>query len=130
MIPRPAPGQANNCAPMINDPDIQRKWTERPSAADPTFMDNESMFRLLFERSADAMTLQDPLTGAFLDVNDASVRITGAPNKATLLGSNPAQISPERQPDGSLSAEKVKEMIQLAIDRGSHRFEWTITRFD
>jgi PAS domain S-box-containing protein len=42
-------------------------------------MDNESMFRLLFERSADAITLLDPQTGAFLDVNDASVRVTGAP---------------------------------------------------
>ena len=93
-------------------------------------MGNESMFRLLFERSADAMTLQDPVTGVFLDVNDASVRITGAPSKEALLGSNPARISPERQPDGSLSADKVKEMIQLAIDRGSHRFEWVINRFD
>jgi PAS domain S-box-containing protein len=115
---------------MINDSAKKGKWTERPSAAEPAIMDNESMFRLLFERSADAMTLQDPLTGAFLDVNDASVRITGAPSKDALLGSNPARISPERQPDGSLSSDKVKEMIQLAIDRGSHRFEWVINRFD
>lgn len=93
-------------------------------------MDNESMFRLLFERSADAITLQDPQTGAFLDVNAASVRLTGAPNKAALLGSNPIVISPERQPDGSLSTEKVKEVIQLAIERGSQRFEWVINRFD
>jgi PAS domain S-box-containing protein len=88
------------------------------------------MFRLLFERSADAMTLQDPLTGAFLDVNDASVRMTGAPNKDALLNSNPIHISPERQPDGSRSAIKVKEMIRLAVERGSHRFEWVINRFD
>lgn len=88
------------------------------------------MFRLLFERSADAMTLQDPVTGAFLDVNAAAVRFTGAPSKEALLGSSPARISPERQPDGSLSADKVKEVIQLAIDRGSHRFEWVINRFD
>jgi PAS domain S-box-containing protein len=94
------------------------------------FDDTTSMFRLLFERSADAMTLQDPLTGVFLDVNDASVRITGAPDKAALLNSNPLIISPERQPDGVLSSEKVKEVIQLAVERGSHRFEWVINRFD
>ncbi len=93
-------------------------------------LDNESMFRLLFERSADAMTLQDPLTGVFLDVNAASVQLTGAPSKAALLGSNPLIISPERQLDGSLSAEKVKEVIQVAVARGSHRFEWMIRRFD
>lgn len=59
------------------------------------------MFRLLFERSADAMTLLDLTTSAFLDVNEASVRMTGAPSKAALLGSNPAGISPEFQPDGA-----------------------------
>src|SRR5262245_56026010 len=99
---------------MINDSAKQGKWTERPSVTPPPIIDNESMFRLLFERSADAMTLQDPATGAFLDVNDAAVRMTGAPSKEALLGSSPARISPERQPDGSLSADKVKEMIQFA----------------
>jgi len=88
------------------------------------------MFRLLFERSADAITLQDPLTGAFLDANAAALRITGAPNKAALLGSNPISISPERQPDGSRSADKVQEVIRLAMAHGSHRFEWVINRFD
>jgi PAS domain S-box-containing protein len=88
------------------------------------------MFQRLFELSTDAMTVQDPLTGAFEDVNDATVRITGAPSKAALLGSNPARISPERQPDGTRSTEKARQMIQLAVERGSHRFEWVLTRFD
>lgn len=115
---------------MINEPNAGGKWTERPSAAGTELSDTAPMFRLLFERSADAMTLQDPLTGVFLDVNDASVRITGAPDKAALLGSNPSIISPEYQPDGSRSADKVKAVIQLAMERGSHRFEWVINRFD
>lgn len=115
---------------MISDTNSASKWTERPSASGPAMADTESMFRLLFERSADAMTLQDPRTGAFLDVNEASVRITGAPSKAALLGSTPLTISPARQPDGSRSADKVQEVIQLAIERGSHRFEWVINRFD
>lgn len=115
---------------MINEPSATGKWTERPSAPESEMPDTESMFRLLFERSADAMTLQDPLTGVFLDVNDASVRLTGAPSKAALLGSNPLIISPEHQPDGALSIVKVKEVIQLAVERGSHRFEWVINRFD
>ena len=107
-----------------------RQWTERPSAPDAAVSDNPGMFQLLFERSADAMTIQDPRTGVFLDVNEASVCITGAPNRAALLGSNPAAISPERQPDGSLSADKARAHIQLAVERGSHRFEWVINRFD
>ncbi len=115
---------------MINEPNTDGKWTERPSAAESELSDTAAMFRLLFERSADAMTLQDPRTGVFLDVNDASVRITGAPDKAALLGSSPSIISPEHQPDGSLSADKVREVIQLAMANGSHRFEWVINRFD
>jgi len=115
---------------MINEPSAAGKWTERPSASESALSDTAGMFRLLFERSADAMTLQDPLTGVFLDVNDASVRMTGAPDKAALLGSNPTIISPEHQPDGARSMDKVKAMIQLAIERGSHRFEWVINRFD
>ena len=106
------------------------QWTERGNASSSPLDDTDAMFRLLFERSADAMTLQDPLTGVFLDVNDASVRMTGAPNKAMLLNGNPAAISPERQPDGLLSVEKMKDVIQIAVQRGSHRFEWVINRFD
>lgn len=115
---------------MINEPSATGKWTERPSAAESELSDPAGMFRLLFERSADAMTLQDPHTGAFLDVNDASVRITGASSKAALLGSNPLRISPEFQPDGVRSVDKFKEVIHLALERGSHRFEWLIHRFD
>ncbi|MEI9863474.1 MAG: PAS domain S-box protein [Limisphaerales bacterium] len=115
---------------MISEEPRDRKWNERTSAAEVKLVDNESMFRLLFERSADAMTIQDPLTGVFLDVNEASVRMTGAPDKAALLGSDPIIISPERQPDGSLSRDKVKTVIQIALELGSHRFEWVINRFD
>jgi PAS domain S-box-containing protein len=115
---------------MMNHPTPTGKWTERSSAAASDLSDTSGMIRLLFERSADAMTLQDPLTGRFLDVNEAAVCLTGAPNKAALLGSDPSRISPEFQPDGSLSAEKVKTVIQIAVDRGSHRFEWVINRFD
>lgn len=106
------------------------QWTERSSAVEPALRENGPMFRLLFERSADAITLQDPATGMFLDVNEASVRMTGAPSKAALLGTHPAAISPERQPDGTPSAEKAQAVIRLAMERGSHRFEWVVNRFD
>jgi len=88
------------------------------------------MFRLLFERSADAITLLDPLTGAFVDVNEASVRMTRAPDKNALLRGGPELLSPKHQPDGTLSADKVKTVIQLALEHGSHRFEWILNRFD
>lgn len=115
---------------MNTDASEERKWTERSNADGAGLMETESMFRLLFERSADAITLIDPLTGGFVDVNDASVRITGAPDKAALLRGGPELFSPQYQPDGVLSAEKIKIVIQRALERGSHRFEWLLHRFD
>jgi PAS domain S-box-containing protein len=90
----------------------------------------ESMFRLLFERSADAMSLFDPETGRFVESNAAVVRQVGAPNKEALGNVSPTEISPEYQPDGRLSAEKAAEVAGLALKNGSHRFEWMSRRYD
>src|SRR6185295_5701922 len=107
---------------MNNDTATDRKWTERSNASASELMETEAMLQVLFDRSADAITLSDATSGVFLDVNDASVRITRAPNKAALLRGGADTISPKYQPDGSLSADKVKEVIRLAFEKGSHRF--------
>jgi PAS domain S-box-containing protein len=115
---------------MNTQPAADGQWNQRTSALPLNSEDTQSMFELLFERSNDAFTLVDPATGGFVDVNPASVRITGAPDKAALLRLGPATISPPRQPDGADSSEKVKEIVALAFEKGSHRFEWVINRFD
>jgi hypothetical protein len=38
----------------------------------------------------------------------------------------PADISPPTQPDGRDSAGKAVEMMDIALRKGSHRFEWAI----
>ena len=119
------------CHASVNTPNsTNRQWTERPSAGDSPLGHTDLMFRLLFERSADAMSLFDPQTGRFIESNEAVVRQTGAPDATALGQTTPVEISPERQPDGRLSSEKAAEMIQLAIQKGSHRFEWLSRRFD
>jgi PAS domain S-box-containing protein len=105
------------------------QWNQRCSASQPAMNDPETMFRLLFERTADAMSLFDPQLGRFVESNEAVMRQVRAPNMEALRTS-PAEISPERQPDGRLSAEKAKEMISIAIANGSHRFEWLSRRHD
>jgi two-component system sensor kinase FixL len=42
----------------------------------------------------------------------------------------PWQMSPQRQPDGSDSIKKAREMIETAMQEGSHLFEWTHKRID
>jgi PAS domain S-box-containing protein len=115
---------------MNTDSSADRKWNQRSNAPEAARDDTQSMFRLLFERSADAFTLLDPQTGLFVDVNPAAVQITGAPDKAALLRVGPVQISPERQPNGRLSSEMAQETIALAFAQGTHRFEWVVNRFD
>ncbi len=49
----------------------------------------------------------------------------GYEHKDQFLGAHPADISPKNQADGQDSTTKAVEMIDLAIQRGSHRFEWS-----
>src|SRR5436190_4325680 len=107
-----------------------QQWHERSSASESKLGETEPMFRLLFERSADAMSLFDPETGRFVESNDAVVRQIGAPNKEALRGISPDEISPQLQADGISSSAKAIEMVKLALANGSHRFEWLARRYD
>src|SRR6478609_2103171 len=108
---------------------VSHDVTERKEA-EAALLQSEARFRSLFERSADAMSLLDPECGRFVASNEAVVRQTGAPSREALGNASPAEISPERQPDGRLSREKADEMVSLALAQGSHRFEWLSRRYD
>jgi PAS domain S-box-containing protein len=107
-----------------------RQWNEWSSAKTQGITDAESMFRMLFERSADAILLLDPQREVFVDCNPAAVHMMRASSKEQLLLTNPAKFSPECQPDGRNSWEKTHEMIGLILANGSYRFEWVSRRFD
>lgn len=93
--------------------------------------ESESKFRLLFERSTDAILLMDPTQGPkFVDCNDASVRLLGYKSKEQVINLQPGGISTELQPDGQPSVPKAVEMVKAAIRNGSHRFEWRNVRAD
>src|SRR6185503_19352391 len=92
--------------------------------------DTQSMFRLLFERSTDAIFLFDPRQQLFVDCNQTAVDMMRAANKQQIMMAHPAELSPEFQPDGQTSREKTPKMAEIALARGSHRFEWIGRRFD
>ena len=46
------------------------------------------------------------------------------------MQTHPSELSPEFQPDGRRSFEKANEMMAIAFERGSHRFEWDHVRAD
>jgi len=85
-------------------------------------------YREFFERSADAILIIDDDT--FVDCNQATVDLLRYGSKDELLQTHPSELSPEYQPDGRPSFEKANEMIALAFDNGSHRFEWEHVRSD
>lgn len=101
--------------------------TERVQA-EKALRDSENKFRLLFEKSPDAMLLLDG--DAFIDCNRAAVEMLGCASKEELLALNLYDISPARQPDGRLSTDKARELLRRAYREGSLRFEWVHRRID
>ncbi|HXI54323.1 MAG TPA: PAS domain S-box protein, partial [Candidatus Saccharimonadales bacterium] len=93
-------------------------------------METESMFQLLFERSADAIWLFDPGEGVFVDCNAAAVALMRSPSKAQLLRANPTDLSPPTQPSGRPSGEEAAAVTALVSSHGAHRFEWVARRLD
>lgn len=85
-------------------------------------------YRELFEKSADAILVIEE--DRFVDCNRAAVAMLRFRDKDELLQTHPSDLSPPTQPDGRSSFEKANEMIALAFDQGSHRFEWDHKRAD
>ena len=51
-------------------------------------------------------------------------------NKEDFLNKLPSEFSPELQPDGTVSMQKVYEAVGKAIERGSYQLEWEHLRLD
>jgi len=88
----------------------------------------ENRYRALFENTADAILI---IVGdKFVDCNQAAVDMLRARDKKQVLQTHPSELSPEYQSDGRLSFEKANELMAIALERGSHRFEWDHVRTD
>jgi len=91
---------------------------------------SEDKYRCLFESSRDAIMTLEPPAWRFTSGNPATVKMFKAKNEEEFISHGPWELSPERQPDGSASLEKAKEMIETAMHEGSHFFEWKHRRLD
>lgn len=85
-------------------------------------------YKELFEKSSDAILIIEG--DQFVDCNQATVEMLRYENKGQVLRTHPSELSPPFQPDGRSSFEKANEMISIAFERGSHRFEWDHKRAD
>ena len=88
---------------------------------------HEIQYRSLFEASADGIFLLDE--NGFIDCNPAGARMFGVPREA-LAGRSPADFSPERQPDGRLSAEAAADIKAAALAGEIRHFDWVCRHAD
>ena len=96
--------------------------------AEIALRDSERMFRALFEGTSIAVTIRDVHEQSFLDCNPAALRLYGCSSREQLKKTKPWQLCPERQPDGRLTADVARQVIDLALREGSARFEWRARR--
>lgn len=79
-------------------------------------------YKELFEKSGDALSVIK--NGRFIDTNTAAMNCFKFPNKASIVNMHPSELSPEFQPDGEHSYKKAEEIMRVALEKGSNRFEW------
>jgi PAS domain S-box-containing protein len=90
----------------------------------------EHKYKTIYESSRDAIMTLAPPTWAFTSGNQATLEMFRARDEKEFVSQRPPDLSPERQPDGRLSSEKALEMINTAVEKGSHLFEWVHKRLD
>ena len=95
----------------------ERKRTEQ------ALKESEQRYTRIAKDAPEAITLFDPETAKWIDVNESFERLFGY-DRATALTMGPIDIAPEKQPDGGLSSQLAKEHIKTAINGGSPIFEW------
>ncbi|MBV8657858.1 MAG: response regulator [Burkholderiales bacterium] len=91
---------------------------------------SEQKFKVLFEQSANAMLLIDPITGRVKDCNRAAAQALRLASRRQVVEADPAQFFPELQRDGRHSSEKIAQIYDRTLKRGWQRFEWMFMRSD
>ncbi|MFC2074263.1 PAS domain-containing protein [Campylobacterota bacterium] len=86
--------------------------------------DQKELYDLVFKNTASSVLIIDIEANKFIDCNEPAIEILRCDSKEDVLNLQPAQLSPEFQPDGRRSDEKSDEMNALAVKKGSHTFEW------
>ena len=81
---------------------------------DPDTYIDDSPYKLLFERSNAPMLLLDLQNNKFVEYNPAAKRKIGIDERLA-APLQPADVSPQYQPDGALSSEKSVLYIQEAM---------------
>ncbi|MFZ2430366.1 MAG: PAS domain S-box protein [Lutibacter sp.] len=111
---------------LISDITASKKAEQELLTANIEIEKSERKFRELFEKSGDAILIIK--NGVFVDCNQATLKMLGYNRYENVLNLQPSELSPKLQPDGLSSAEKAEALIKIALEKGTHRFEWWHTK--
>jgi PAS domain S-box-containing protein len=92
--------------------------------------ESEEKFRTFFECSQDALMILSPTRFNFTACNPACLKLFGLIDEEELKKLRPWDLSPEFQPDGRASKDKVREMDEIVVREGTNSFEWTHKRLN
>ena len=90
--------------------------------AQKTLRESQTKYQTLFESANDAILIHNS-KHCFIDCNKRALQMYGC-DRDQIIGSTYADLSPERQPDGTLSWDKGQEIIKLASKGEPQFFEW------
>lgn len=82
----------------------------------------ETKFHTLYDSTSEAVMLLNPR--GFIHCNPATLKMFGISKMGEFCLLHPADVSPRLQPSGEDSITLSNQHIALAIQKGSHRFEW------
>lgn len=95
--------------------------------AEAALRESEARHRALFENAHDAIFVMRE--SVFVDCNSRALALFGG-ERADLIGQSPYRFSPPRQPDGTNSREKARDVLKLALSGIPQTFEWRHVRLD
>jgi len=98
--------------------------------AENALKESEERYRILFESSRDALMTLEPPLWRFTSCNPSAVQMFMAGSEAEFTSKEPWELSPDHQPDGRESGDTAREMIETAMQNGTHLFEWTHKRLN
>ena len=105
--------------------ELEKRVEERTRALEEEMAERkltETKFKTLFDSSADAIVLIDEK--GYYDCNPAALHIFECATKEEFCSFHPSDLSPEIQPDGHPSHERVLQKMEEAFIKGSSNFEW------
>jgi len=102
---------------------------EKEKQYEVAISESERRYKTLYDLSPDAIMILEADKG-FTAGNPAAVKLFGCKDEAEFITRSPEDLSPEYQPDGELSSVKAQRMMAIAMDHGSHFFEWKHKRLE